>query len=757
MDEKSPQQFYLMTPCDHTDRHYMPFSIMAKLLTHAGKRVTGIDYLTIELYDEYDTYYLFLSTSLRKYIPAVKAVSTLYDENAKQNVPWTTLKRGDTVLANGKFNLWMNNDERQNSFKFKLTHIPTGCKQEVHMKWQGRYNWKGNNRWGMHYASFSIPTCYRCSTCGVLGDFQHKCKDPKVFGCSGQDVDIRSARNYRSASWDVTGWTWQKSLKSDACPARAAGFQQELDTYCNPDLENEVMEKCQIARDKMKTCCRNIGGEFCDELQDDCKTDTCIMASDDYSKMDEVIKDVFTDEVEEECMNRGMMGPVPKLLYEFRGNLKESMSDGDAKYDLQSAGDVKVEDGALVCDGDGDYVWSTQNIDFTFTAHSLEVLVELDSLEEEGGGTISIDGMYMDDGMGGAMYSHWQFDSIVYNEVGNNKKWILGSEYFSRTNTEGTTTAESEVSKMVHLVAVWDPNNFDGSSAKLYRNGKQEMAFDSGAFLTSMTPNDGLRMMFCQQHMNAEGKDFKGKIMYGAIYDFALADQDVEQLFTQTIVEFDLDGVKNVVEAIGDELLPGQSLLKGQGLFSVDKRYIAALKEDGMFIIFDTEEKDIEFGAEMEKGSYGKYGTDGNFVIYNDAGNAVWHTGVTDAKPHNLLMATNGKLLAFGDDSGVYWRSNRHETVALSAASPGTGIVDVHHNGLDGVNTNWRLKVDGPNGYSPTETYILYVCAVLILVNVICCALYCYNNRSHGQYKVVSVMTTAAEETTDLDTDVDDT
>lgn len=181
-----------------------------------------------------------------------------------------------------------------------------------------------------------------------------------------------------------------------------------------------------------------------------------------------------------------------------------------------------------------------------------------------------------------------------------------------------------------------------------------------------------------------------------------------------------------------------------------------------MFIIFDTEEKDIEFGAEMEKGSYGKYGTDGNFVIYNDAGNAVWHTGVTDAKPHNLLMATNGKLLAFGDDSGVYWRSNRHETVALpgaaaSARTDNVGIMDGHYNGLDDVDSKkWHLKVDGPGGNSPLETYILYVCAILVLVNVFCCALYCYNNRSHGQYKVVSMMTTAAEDTSDLDTDVDD-
>jgi len=209
--------------------------------------------------------------------------------------------------------------------------------------------------------------------------------------------------------------------------------------------------------------------------------------------------------------------------------------------------------------------------------------------------------------------------------------------------------------------------------------------------------------------------------------------------------------------------LPGQSLLKGQGLLSVDHRYIAALKMDGMFIVYDTVEGDIEFGAEMEAGSLGKFGDDGNFIIYDSDGNAVWHTGVTDGKPHNLLMASNGKLLAFGDDSGVYWRSNRHETVALSAASPGTGIVDVNgignvnHGVLEGVSTKkWHLKVDGPNGYSPTETYILYVCAVLILVNVFCCALYCYNNRSNGQYKVVSVMTTAAEETTDVDTDLED-
>merc|ERR1719242_900700 len=158
--------------------------------------------------------------------------------------------------------------------------------------------------------------------------------------------------------------------------------------------------------------------------------------------------------------------------------------------------------------------------------------------------------------------------------------------------------------------------------------------------------------------------------MYGAIYDYALSDQDVEQLFRQRIVTFDSDGVKNVIETIGDELLPGESLLTGQGLFSVDKRYLATLKEDGKFIIWDTKEERVTFEAEMNPGAIAKFTKEGNFVIQNEKGNPVWHTATSNDKPKELLIGSNGKLLAIGSDGNPFWDSSTHTTVKIPTASP---------------------------------------------------------------------------------------
>jgi len=752
VDATSPQQFYFMTPCDHNDRHHMPFSILGKLFKWRTSGLTGLDYLTLELYDEMDTWYVWLSSGIRKYVHSGAAVSTLYDENKAKGVAMETFYAGETTIANGRFKLKINNNEGERRLYFTLTHVPTGCRQDIYMHGQNNFNYKGSGRYQMHYARFGIPTCYKCATCGMLGDFQHKCYDAKLYGCDGADQNIATARRWkpRSAGWDPQGWKWQKTfVDGDSCPERASGAQEDEDTYCDKAIETTVIAKCQEARDKLTTCCRNIGGEYCDELQADCEIDTCIAATDDASVMDDFIKTEFSDTVIDECEFQGLFGPVPKLLYEFRGDLAETMSGKAAANTLQAVGDAKVENGALVCDGQNDFVYGTSKLGFTFSGHTLEVLVTVDDLSSKGGGTIAIDGNYGSAVQ--AQYSHNKFDSIVYNEVGN-KKWILGSEFFRRTDTSGSDTAESATNQMVHLVAVYDP---DTSSAKLYRNGVEEMNYNPNGFLTSSSTADGWRMMFCQRHFNAGLNDFKGKIMFGAVYDYALSAQDADQLYQQAIVRFDT----NIIEAVGDELLPGQSLLKGQGLLSVDRRYIAAMKTDGMFVIYDLNDEAVVFEAEMTAGSTATFEDDGNFVIYDDAGKIVWHSGATDDNAANLIMGINGNLLAIGGNE-VFWNSKKHETVALPAAASANNenlnMLDWDINPKENVN-GWRFNIGIPD-YETMETYTLYLCLLLMSLNLICGAYFCCcNKKAKYQYKVVSMMNTAAEdETTDVEMDKED-
>merc|ERR1719474_581805 len=658
-----------MTSCDHNDRHHQPFSILGKLFGKDGWWVTGMDYLTIMLYDGWETYYVFLSTGIRKYVNAAKAVSTLYDENVAAGVEMEDFYAGETIVANGKFKLIINNNEGANNLQFTLLNRHDGCSQSISMSWQGVWNYKGVARWQMHYVRFEVPSCYKCTTCGMLGDFQTPCWTPSVIGCDGTDHNFGDARGWApgSSGFDQTGWTWQKEfVDGDSCPdSNARGAQVDMDKYCDEDVQQLVIAKCQEARDDHETCCRNLDstGTYCDELQESCNVDVCIFATDEPESLDKFIDEEFTTPIDTECGDRGVFGPVPVMLYEFNGDLTETMSGGDSAYTLQTEGDVFVDDGALVCDGSGDYVYNSENIEFTFTAHSMEVLVEVDNLNSQGGGTIAIDGLY--NNAGG--YTHTKFDSIVYNEL-NNNKWILGSEYFDRTDTSGTDTAESTEGVMVHLVAVYNPEE---NVAKLYRNGVEEMSYDPGDFLTAGTMGEGWRVMFCQRHLNAGLNDFEGKIMFGAVYDYALSDEDVEQLYNAKVVELDVgDGDSFSVEAVDDELLPGESLLAGQGLMSVDSRYLAVMQPDGNFVMYDLENDQVILQSNTDDGTKATFGDDGNFIVYNDEGRVRWHSGLTSDDPARLVMGVNGELIMYDSADNTVWTSEEHDPVPVPSPQP---------------------------------------------------------------------------------------
>jgi len=246
------------------------------------------------------------------------------------------------------------------------------------------------------------------------------------------------------------------------------------------------------------------------------------------------------------------------------------------------------------------------------------------------------------------------------------------------------------------------------------------------------------------------------------------------------------------IEAIGDELLPGESLLVGQGLFSVDKRYLAALLPDGMFVIYDTVEGDMQFEAEMAPGNKVTFGADGNLVALDAAGEYVWHSAATHSNAERLVMASSGSLLAFGDGA-VFWDSAElgggAQAEAVDVFEPGFGFepeaeaepefepepepepeaepepepgfdVDPEpgfepgfgfepESGPKDVGAEWPVTVSIGGQYSRIEVVTLYLCAVLVAVNVVCGSLYCYRKRSKQHYKIVSIAPSDAADDSD--------
>jgi LysM repeat protein len=88
---------------------------------------------------------------------------------------------------------------------------------------------------------------------------------------------------------------------------------------------------------------------------------------------------------------------------------------------------------------------------------------------------------------------------------------------------------------------------------------------------------------------------------------------------------------------VGDRLLKGEKLERGQSLTSRNGAYTLTLQDDGNLV-----------RAEVQ--------TDGNFVLYTPD-KPVWHTDTKGAKDVRLLLQDDRNLVLYGFD-GPAWSSN---------------------------------------------------------------------------------------------------
>lgn len=117
-------------------------------------------------------------------------------------------------------------------------------------------------------------------------------------------------------------------------------------------------------------------------------------------------------------------------------------------------GNAKVEGGALVLNGG--YMLTTP-LPQDLTEKSLEVLVQLDSLEQRAGGAMTVQTL------NGTL-----FDSIVFAEM-DAGLWLAGSNNFARTESFGGPVEQDASTRAVRIVIVY---HADGRIIG-YRDGKQ--------------------------------------------------------------------------------------------------------------------------------------------------------------------------------------------------------------------------------------------------------------------------------------------
>eukprot|EP01083_Nonionella_stella_P087953 244886_1 len=298
-------QYYYVARCNGATVDDMPFTIIGKHKQWSGSGVTGLQYVTMELYDDDGSEYIvFLSSSIARY--GSRGASTLYDEQGQL----AYLTSGvDTTIGN-RFSIQIT---RSSSRMNAVLTIDGTCTVQF---------WMDGSMTGMHTLYITPPDCYRCFICGLCGDFRRAAaatSRQKLETCGGGFVEYTKGWGSDNAfAYDTNGNTWEVNYCSQT-RRRLSGTSGEYTpdigdfTYvepCDSSIEQQVAESCQTARDNAVTCCDLIGGTLCDELQESCEFDVCVVAGTDTSVIDETVAMLFTAAVDLAC-------EIPNIAYLF--------------------------------------------------------------------------------------------------------------------------------------------------------------------------------------------------------------------------------------------------------------------------------------------------------------------------------------------------------------------------------------------------------------------------------------------------------
>jgi mono/diheme cytochrome c family protein len=222
----------------------------------------------------------------------------------------------------------------------------------------------------------------------------------------------------------------------------------------------------------------------------------------------EPIKEAIIARRQAELAARTIKLPEPLASWEFG----EGLEDGSGSLHASTiGGKARVENGSLVLDGKGSFAM-TAAVDRPLGEKTLEAWVQLDSLDQRGGGVLGV--QTLDGGV---------FDAIVFGEQ-EPRRWMAGSEFFRRTQSFAGGQPESEASKrFVHLAIVYRANG----EILAYRDGLPHGKSYRSEKLTEFAAGNW-QVVFGLRHAPAGGnKHLAGKIDRARLYDRALSAAEV--------------------------------------------------------------------------------------------------------------------------------------------------------------------------------------------------------------------------------------
>eukprot|EP01084_Bolivina_argentea_P139534 245457_1 len=298
-------QYYYVARCNGESVDDMPFTIIGQH-TQLNSAVTGLEYVTLQLYDSDGTEYLaFFSGSIASYgtRDTTTPVSTLYADNeAAASVTLMDITAAaDTSIGS----------------RFSVLYTRSGTRIDVVLTIDGtctvEFYMTGANP-TQHTLYITPPECYKCFICGLCGDFKRSQSSGPLYmeTCSGGFVSYAAGWAASNAfAYDVNANTWAVDYCSRRRRLSGTDFVEYVPdvgddfTYvdpCDASIAQTVVDSCQTARDAATTCCDLIGATFCDELQESCEFDACVASGTDTTVIDAKVAELFTGAVDLACI-----------------------------------------------------------------------------------------------------------------------------------------------------------------------------------------------------------------------------------------------------------------------------------------------------------------------------------------------------------------------------------------------------------------------------------------------------------------------
>ena len=238
-----------------------------------------------------------------------------------------------------------------------------------------------------------------------------------------------------------------------------------------------------------------------------------------------VEKELSADDFRRRLKADQSAGPAPSHWWTFEQDGRDLVGKLDAKLN----GAAVIKDGRLILDGQDSFA-ETGPTATTLTAKTLEAWVALPTLDQRGGGVITVESI------GGGV-----FDSLVFGER-QKGKWMAGSNNSLRTQNVNGPAETSKPGELVHLAIVYQT---DGK-IELYRNGQPygsgyAPANEKAALHTFSQAK--ARLLFGRRHTGGGNAFLQGELEEARLYGFALTAAQVTDSFKAGTVRGELGPV----------------------------------------------------------------------------------------------------------------------------------------------------------------------------------------------------------------------